>query len=485
MGYIKVAHRKILKELDNYSYLPNRWNEFVKEQEKYHNLIIKSSKNKCHCTNCGSDFISLKKINEETKCPNCKNKYLIKRSNLRYFEFKDYLALLDKVENTLVIRYFELKTIIDAVHEHHSSVAEFAREVPTDNWYRNIYVNERVAKCQCHIYIYHSDYFNRTKWREYTRNYSLIDYAIVFPNNIKKLLQNTDYKYSHIWDIAKNSQYIDLKKLLSNKTDVKKIEMLSKMKLYNLALKAEKINYTGSFEKTFGVPKMFYPFMKRHNITYIELQLLQLLKEPNINSIRYLKEYTGYFRDDISRLEEISNYISLSKFIKYSKLHRGHIDIDMYKDYLKFAKTVGLDLKNKRYIYPENLKEEHDKLEKQYEICNKKEVNDLIIKRSKILDNNSYNKNNLIVFPAHSLGDLIDESKQQSHCVRTYAEKYSKGECDIYFLRNMKDIDKSLVTIEVKDNKIIQSKAKHNNRPNENYLKFIKEWEQKVLKGAA
>ena len=44
----------------------------------------------------------------------------------------------------------------------------------------------------------------------------------------------------------------------------------------------------------------------------------------------------------------------------------------MYKDYLRFAKLLGLDLKNNRYAFPKNLKESHDELEKQYEINNKK-----------------------------------------------------------------------------------------------------------------
>ena len=46
MGYIKVAYRNILRQLDYYSDLPKGWNKFIKEQEKHHNLVIKSSKNK-------------------------------------------------------------------------------------------------------------------------------------------------------------------------------------------------------------------------------------------------------------------------------------------------------------------------------------------------------------------------------------------------------------------------------------------------------
>ena len=89
-----------------------------------------------------------------------------------------------------------IKTIIDANHKPNYSVVEFAREIPTNNYYRDVYVNDRVAKCQCHIYIYHhnSYYVNETKWRQYTSNYSLIDYSIVFPNNIKNLFYKINQK---------------------------------------------------------------------------------------------------------------------------------------------------------------------------------------------------------------------------------------------------------------------------------------------------
>lgn len=488
MGYVKVAYRNIFRQLDNYSYLPNGWNEFVNKQAKYHNLIIKSSKNKCHCTNCKYDFISTKKVNEKVTCPNCRNKYPIKRSNLRYYDFKDYLSILDIVNDTFVIRYFELKTIIGADHTPHSSVVEFAREIPTKTYNRDVYVNDRVSKCQCHIYIHHSNsrYFDATRWREYTRNYSLIDYSIVFPSNIKKLLKNTELKYSCIWDIAKHCTYIDLLRLIkeTNKNTLNKIELLSKMKLYNLALRADKFNNKGSFQEVFGVSKDYYPFMRRNNITYVQLKILRLLKEKDINKIRYLEQFIGY-GDNTYDLEEISNYISLNRFIKYAKMHHRNVKTYLYKDYLRFAKLLGYDLKNNRYAFPKNLKEEHDKLEKQFEIQSKTIIQKAISKRNKELSVNKYKNNKFIISPAPSLKALEDESKQQINCVRTYAEKYANGSCDIYLMRDIKKPKESLVTVEVKNNKIVQSKIKYNDNPNENQLIFLKEWEKNVLRKVA
>ena len=459
MGYIKKAHREILEILDNRITFPNGWNEFVNKQAKYQNLIIKYSNNNCFCTNCRQNFISKKKVNQKTKCPNCHNIYLIKRSNLRYYEFKDDLSILDRVNDTFVIRYFELKTTIDAMHQHHSSVVEFAREIPRDDYYRDIYVNDRVSKCQCHIYINHcnSNYFNTKKWRAYTRNYSLIDYSIVFPNNIKKILKNTEFKYSCIWELAKHATYIDLLKLIKDKDDyaINRIERLTKMKLYNLALKANNFSCSGTFETIFGVSKDYYEFMKKHNITYTQLKILQLLKEKNIRKIHYLENYVSY-SGNTTRLEEISEYISLNRFIRYSKMCRKKVDTYLYSDYLRLAKLLGYDLKNNKYAFPENLNEEHDKLSKQYKLQCDKLIKKSIIKRGKELSSNKYQNKKFIIFPALSIESLKDESKQQNNCVRTYAEKYATGTCDIYFMRDINQPKKSLVTIEVKNNKVVQ-----------------------------
>lgn len=489
MGYVKVAYRDIFRQLDYHSNLPTGWDEFVNKQAKYQNLIIKSSKNKCHCTNCSYDFISNKKVNEEVKCPNCHNKYLIKRSNLRYYDFKDYLSILNIVNDTFVIRYFELKTIIDAEHRSHSSAVEFAREILTKNWYREIFVNERVSKCLCHIYIYHNNgfYINDKKWREYTRSYSLIDYSIVFPNNLKKLFKNTEYKYSCIWDIAKHSTYIDLPKLLKNNSDyaaINRIERLAKMKLYNLALQANQFSCSGTFQEIFGVSKDYYPFMKRNNITYTQLQILRLLKEKDMKKIRYLENFVSYVGSTYD-LEEIAEYISLNRFIRYSKMHHRNVKTYLYKDYLRFAKLLGFDLKNNRYAFPKNLEEEHDKLEKQFEIQNELIIQKAIIRRNKELSINKFHDKKFIILPAPTLKSLQDESKQQKNCVRTYAEKYANGKCDIYFMRDVKKPKHSLVTVEVKNNKIVQSRIKCNNSPSEKQLEFLNKWEQNVLRKVA
>lgn len=219
--------------------------------------------------------------------------------------------------------------------------------------------------------------------------------------------------------------------------------------------------------------------MRRNNITYDQLERLQLLKKEDIKAVRYLEKF------NINDLQAISKYINIYKFIKYAKMKRSKVQTYLYKDYLKFASCLGFDLKNSKYLYPKNLKEQHDILEEQYEIASEKIIDEKIQKRGKILQMNLYKNKEFFVTPAPDYKSLIDESKQQHHCVRTYAEDYAEGVCDIYFMRNVKTPEKSLVTIEVKGNKIVQSRGKNNYSPGDKEMKFLDKWQEKVLRKVA
>ena len=61
---------------------------------------------------------------------------------------------------------------------------------------------------------------------------------------------------------------------------------------------------------------------------------------------------------------------------------------------------------------------------------------------------------------------------------KTYGEYIAKNICQIYFLRKKNDVNKSFVTIEVKDNKVVQARIKYNELPPEEVNKVIRKWEK-------
>ena len=63
--------------------------------------------------------------------------------------------------------------------------------------------------------------------------------------------------------------------------------------------------------------------------------------------------------------------------------------------------------------------------------------------------------------------DIKDEAVQQNNCVASYIQRIIDGECDIIFMRRADAPDKSLVTLEVINEKVVQAKQRYNNETTE------------------
>ena len=72
--------------------------------------------------------------------------------------------------------------------------------------------------------------------------------------------------------------------------------------------------------------------------------------------------------------------------------------------------------------------------------------------------------------------DIKDEAVQMSNCVASYVQKVIDGQCDILFLRKKESPDKSLVTIEVKYNKIVQARQRFNYQVTSEQQEVIDKW---------
>lgn len=72
--------------------------------------------------------------------------------------------------------------------------------------------------------------------------------------------------------------------------------------------------------------------------------------------------------------------------------------------------------------------------------------------------------------------DIKDESVQMNNCVSSYIQRVIDGHCDILFLRHKDSQDKSLVTIEVRDNRIVQALQKYNNPLTKEQQEIVDKW---------
>jgi len=467
--YIRKKYRRLLAFGDKQFTIPPSFKRFMEEKQRFHNLVIKGKSGQCWCSYCNHYFVSQSKVNTVTKCPNCKTKLLVKTDRLQYYSFKDNLQLLDKIEDKYILRTFELYTSYNKrTVKHH--LTEFMRTIFDGNEIAEFVSNETTNHFGT---IYVSHYRPCTAWRKRNYRWAYRDViGMVCPYNLKQLLKDTTLQYSQLDKFMAKQEYIDFVKYFTRIANYPTFEILVKMKLFNLAKDADEFYKGKNFQEVFGISKSFYPFMKKHNITYEQLKVLRLLQKQDIRLINKLVRFR--------HIRELSTYVDIEqayyRVLRYNKHNESE-----YIDYLEACDKLRYDMNDKNILYPYNLMESHDKVMDLVEIVKNEENDKLIKQRLEILNKNIYQDEKYVVYPAPSIKSLIEESKQLSHCVKQYSQRYATAETDIYFLREISNKEKSLVTIEVKGNSIIQARIKHNGIPNDEQQKFIDLWKTKIL----
>lgn len=478
--YIRKNIADFLEQMPKEMKLPNHWKEFVNENCIKYNLIIKHG-SEYECTNCHKFFSSCAKIRDFETCPFCNNKYMIRNHNLKNYERNFDLALVDNVANKIVIRYFEIKTVyIYKSRSFKNSVAEYARIVPELDIEL---ANDRFVKYLSSEHVYHTKRIKR--WRVFTGMYGLQQYyKAIYLENIEEKLKGTIYQYSQIKEAIEylKNDKVNLLDLLK-KAKYSSFELLMKAGLYNLAINCpERFNEKGNFKKRFGVSKDYYGFMKKHNISYLQLQVLKLIKRKNIDKINRILRIGN---NSIEKIEKVSKYVDLIKLEEYSKKCKN-FSVGSYLDYLRNLEKLEIPLNNKKILFPENFWEAHDESVNKVKIVGNKGLDKKIKKRFKELSKNSYNDNIFLIRPAKSLNDLKSEAKQQNNCVyKNYSESYAFGDTDIYFLREINKPKKSLVTIEVRDKKIRQKEQKNHHALSKEQSEILKYWEKNIIQKVA
>lgn len=305
------------------------------------------------------------------------------------------------------------------------------------------------------------------------------NYVFLYPYNLTELEDTSLYQYSNIGSLQEylSSNYFNLTSLTYSPIYCKQFEYLIKLKLYNLACNsAYLIDYHANFKKTFGVDKKYYSFMTEIDISHIELLALKLCPTTDIKMLNFIT-------NNLDICKYLKDYVKLDKLRNYF-LDQGLTDnnIHEYYDYIRCCQKLKFDLKDKNILYPKNFIEQHAKVTYQVISLTDENIDKNIKNLSELLNLNKYEDDKYVIFPAEDINSLINESKEQSNCVRTYSKLISNNECQIYFMRYKKDIIKSLITIEVKNNKVVQTKTKFNKEPNEEQQKIIKKWEKELVK---
>ena len=129
------------------------------------------------------------------------------------------------------------------------------------------------------------------------------------------------------------------------------------------------------------------------------------------------------------------------------------------------AKKLSYNYKSKKDLFPRNLIARHDKMQTKIKIEEDMNTQFKAYLRYLELSKYTYSDDKYIIFPAPSIDSMKDEGKQQGNCVGyMYLEPYINGETEIFFARKLKDVTKSFITLEYKNNRVVQKELPHYDR---------------------
>lgn len=481
---------KIVKDLEIWQSsedISNDIKEFIKEKSAERFFYEKQSK-KFFCGKC------LKELNSDNYCATCDQKFS------KYFAKdleKNHINLMTITK--MPKKTYELNTSYDYYAFNLNEKKEIylyhiTEEVIYDNPFtrspyktsklqlnlNRSYYLEKSGLTNLETNKYHS-FKDLENYQEKNHNIDIEieDFAhYIYVDNLEEL-KETIYQYTNIWEVYKiyqNKGFISLSELTMFPLYYPSYEYLIKYKLYNLALNTTNYFKKGhNFKEIFGIDKKYLHFMIKHNISITELEVMKEYPTEDYEVINFFKDYIW----DIKTLTR--NNIDLKKLKEYLEKNNLTSHLIEYLDYIRTAKTLKLDLKDKKILYPQNLLEAHNELFSAIEIIKDPDIDYKIKKMSSVLNLNRYEDANYVIYPVSSIAELVEESRQQKNCVRSYSEKIAKNESQIYFMRKKTEITKSLVTIEVRDQKIIQARVKYNELPSQELRDILSIWESTLI----
>ena len=467
----------IWKTEDN---MPSNIKDFL--DEVYDSRVIyELDTEKYYCSNC------LTLLDENYKCPKCNKKY--KNINTKYLlrmydikeiednKYNSYYYVYDIYNGDVVLYkiketiYYDNPLTIKPYKTRKLEItnAYLVRENGLNDIINKEYIGfdeiKKELSINSYIYEFLDDTFNDIELYGHTSSFLYLD-------NLDEL-KNTIYKYTYIWESKSylKDNFFSYEHLTYFPLATKYFEYLMKEKMYYLAYdRPDQLKYDKYLKEHIN-------FIRDNKLDIDEIETFRMIKEENLDFIK--KAYICNYALDEVLYDYKVNVVKLKNYFEEKNLDYNYIE--EYLDYLRMVEKLGLDLKDKKVLFPEYLLEEHDKLYTQIMINRNPKVESKIILLKDLLSINKYEDNEYIIYPAESVETMIDESREQHNCVRTYCERYSENKCQIYFMRKKENKDKSFVTIEVKDGKVVQARTKYNELPNENIMHIINTWERGLV----
>ena len=247
-----------------------------------------------------------------------------------------------------------------------------------------------------------------------------------------------------------------------------------------------------------NIPKSLIKAAKEHKIELSHNLVESWRENPDAHYIAYNLDFLSLNDNDIINIFTLIRYsydsLNMSYFnILIKEFKYNPKSLLLYIDKLKTLEAIESMTFLIREIYDyaymmNQISDKYDKYPKHflttfqiacrnYKRLKKEFSEKLFIKRIN-LDYECDYKDYVFIYPK-CVQDIRDEAVNQNNCVASYVDAVIEGKCHILFLRKKDNRDKSLVTIEVRNNMIVQARRRFNDDVTPEDQEAIDYWNKK------
>lgn len=498
-------------EIDNIMHrvrkVPKSFENTVRKTMSHSQYIFYDRKNNLGtCSCCGSEMklseLPKFKDKETGKCPRCgeKIRYKSEVKRQRYNTYDEGMAVLVQKHayHVLIARYFQIKYDYNnsqipkvTVQEVIRTIIDYDKHSVHDyEWY---YYNRAMRWCLPQSSMFHPDGFHHFFLKGRLHKAGLAKELRTAGMNtylqgwkqINQFMKTDSAKYCYMH--IQYPEHLAVNPIL---------EPITKYGFYNLVsnyMDGSRHSLTYQLDKDeksiIKILRMKNRVQLREardlNINSKELDIVQMYnRTTDINRsvseiLRIREEYSG--REECAFVLPDSRLRKLSKYLdrQISKNSKRNNMIADYFDYLRNCETLDYDMTSDFVLYPKNFKKAHDKSvvdvqSKQLE----KEYNMIAELLPSMHDKYDFSNDDFLIKAPDSGQDIISEGQALHHCVGTYVSRVAKGNTVILFIRRKKAPDKPYVTVEVKNDKIVQVRGFSNKTPESDVSDFVEQFKR-------
>ena len=188
------------------------------------------------------------------------------------------------------------------------------------------------------------------------------------------------------------------------------------------------------------------------------------LKFYNIEAEKLYKSLIGYYLGiGYYGWNRFSEFYSIGKFSNYvvtEAINQGFTNLRGFvtslKDYIRMCIEIGFN----PCLYTTSLVLTHNVASRNYNIVITEEQESTF--KSRYDNFEPFEFEDYVVIAPRKSKDVKEEGSSLDHCVASYIKNIIDGETLIVFLRLKKEISKSLITVEIREDNIVQARGYHN-----------------------